>query len=58
MVAHSNLDWAQDLELHKSVTGYLTLIAQEVTSWISHQQKTVTLFSTGAEYIAFSNCGC
>ena len=32
MVAHYNLDWVQDLELHKSVTGYLTLIAQEVTS--------------------------
>ena len=32
VVAYSNLDWAQDSELYKSVTSYFILIACEVTS--------------------------
>jgi len=40
------------------MTGYFTLIACEVISWISLQQKTVALSSIEAKYIALSNCGC
>ena len=47
-----------DPELCKSMTGYFTLMTYRVTSWMSHQQKTVALFSTKAEYMALSNCGC
>jgi len=32
IIAHSDSDWAQDLESCKSVTSYFTLMAQEVTS--------------------------
>ena len=56
VIVHSDLDWAQDPELHKSVTGYFTLIAHRVTSWMSHWQKTVALSSTEAEYMALSDC--
>ena len=37
VVAYSDSDWVQDLELHKSMTGYFTLIAHGVTSWMSHR---------------------
>ena len=58
IIAYSNLDWAQDPELHKFMTGYFTLMAQEVTFWMSYQQKTIALSLTKAEYIALSDCGC
>ena len=32
VVVHSNLDWVQDLESHKSVTGYFTLMAYRIIS--------------------------
>ena len=56
VIAHSDSDWAQDLESCKSVTGYITLMAYRVTFWMSHQQKTVALSSTETEYMALSNC--
>ena len=31
VITHSDLDWAQDSESHKSVTSYFTLMAHEVT---------------------------
>jgi len=57
VIAHSNSDWAQDPESHKSVTGYFTLMAHGVTSQMSCQQKTVALSSTEAKYMALSDCG-
>ena len=57
IVAHSNSDWVQDPELHKSVTDYFTLMVQGVIFWMSCQQKTVTLSSTEAEYMVLSDCG-
>ena len=50
IVAHSNSDWAQDPESHKFMTGYFTLMAHEITSQISYQQKIV-------KYMALSNYG-
>jgi len=32
VVVHSDSDWVQDSESHKSVTGYFTLIAHKVIS--------------------------
>ena len=58
VVVYSDLDWAQDPELYKSITGYFTLVAHGVTSWMSHQHKTVALSLTETEYIAFSDCSC
>ena len=45
-MVYFNLDWAQDLKSHKSVTGYFTLMTHKVKFWISHQQKTVALSLT------------
>jgi len=58
LVAYSDSDWGQDHEHHKSTTGYFTMLAQEITSWLSHKQKSVALSSTEAEYIALSDYGC
>jgi len=58
VVVHSNSDWVQDLESHKSVTGYFTLMAYRIISWVSCQQKLVALSLTKAKYIVFYNCGC
>jgi len=56
VITHSDSDWAQDLESCKSVTGYVTLMAHRVIFWMSHQQKTVALFSTETEYMALFDC--
>ena len=32
VIAHSDLDWTQDPESHKSITGYFTLMTHGVTS--------------------------
>ena len=56
VVAHLDLNWAQDLKFYKSVTSYFILLAYGVTFWLSHQQKTVALSSTETEYIVFSDC--
>ena len=58
VLAYSNSDWAQNPELHKSMTGYFTLMTCGVTFWMSCQKKTVALSLTEAEYIALSDCGC
>jgi len=58
LVAYSDSDWGQDHEHHKSTTGYFTMLAQEITSWLSCKQKSVALSSTKAEYMALSDCSC
>jgi len=37
IIIHSNSEWAQDSESHKSLTSYFILISHRVTSWISCQ---------------------
>jgi len=54
LVAYSDSDWGQDHEHHKSTTGYFTMLAQGITSWLSRKQKSVGLSSTEAEYMALS----
>ena len=56
LVAYSDSDWGQDHEHRKSTTGYFTMLAQGITSWLSRKQKSVVLSSTEAEYMALSNC--
>jgi len=58
LVAYSDSDWGQDHEHRKSTTSYFTMLAQGITSWLSHKQKSVALSSTEAEYIALSDCSC
>jgi len=54
LVAYSDSDWGQDHEHCKSTTGYFTMLAQGITSWLSCKQKLVALSSTEAEYMALS----
>ena len=56
LVAYSNSDWGQDYEYHKSTTSYFTMLAQGITSWLSHKQKSVALSSTEAKYMVLSDC--
>jgi len=56
LVAYSNSDWGQDHKYRKSTTGYFTMLAQGITSWLSRKQKSVALSFTKAEYIALSDC--
>jgi len=58
LVAYSDSDWGQDHEHCKSTTGYFTMLAQGITSWLSHKQKLVALSSTEAKYMALSDCSC
>jgi len=58
LVAYSDSDWDQDHKHCKSTTGYFTMLAQGITSWLSRKQKSVALSSTEAEYIALSDCSC
>jgi len=56
LVAYSDSDWGQDYEHCKSTTGYFTMLAQGITSWLSCKQKSVALSSTEAKYIVLSDC--
>jgi len=58
LVAYSDSDWGQDHKHHKSTTGYFTMLAQGITSWFSHKQKSVALSSTEAEYMVLSDYSC
>ena len=56
--AFCDSDYAGDKETRKSVTGFMIYINGVPISWKSKGQKTVTLSSTEAEYIALSNLIC
>lgn len=47
-------DWASDSLDRKSYTGYCFTMCGSVISWQSRKQKTVSLSSTEAEYVALS----
>jgi len=56
LIAHSDSDWATDINNHCSITGYFFKLARLLVSWLSQAQKTVALSSTKAEYMAISDC--
>ena len=56
LIACTDSDWAGSPEDSKSTTGFYIKLANAVFLWNSHQQKTVALSSTEAEYMAWSNC--
>jgi len=58
LVAYSDSDWSQDHKHYKSTTSYFTMLAQEITSWLSCKQKSVVLSSTEAKYMVLSDCSC
>jgi len=56
LIAHSDSDWAADINNRCSITGYFFKLARSSVSWLSRAQKTVALSSTEAEYMAISDC--
>ena len=54
VVAFCDSDYAGDKETRKSVTGFIIYLNGVPISWKSKGQRTVTLSSTEAEYIALS----
>ena len=58
ITAYCDSDYAGDSETRKSVTGFLINLNGLPISWRSKGQKTVTLSSTEAEYIALSELIC
>jgi hypothetical protein len=49
------LDWAQDPDSRRSITGYIFDVAGGSVSWASKKQPTVTLSTVEAKYMAASN---
>ena len=55
LVTFTDSDWAADKIRRHSITGYFFKLANGIISWHSHAQKTVTLSSMEAEYMAISD---
>jgi len=55
LMAYTDSDWATDLAMWWSTTGYFALLASSIICWQSHLQKMVTLSSTEAKYMALSD---
>ena len=54
MKAFSDSDFAGDVDLRKSVSGYIIYLCGAPIAWRSKGQKSVSLSSTDAEYMAVS----
>ena len=54
--AYCDSDWAGDLERRRSTSGYSIFLGHNLVSWPSHQQPTVALSSTEAEYMFMCDC--
>jgi hypothetical protein len=55
--AQVDADWGNCPDTRRLVTGYLVLTANQLLSWKSTRQPTVSLSSTEAEYKALSDLG-
>ena len=55
-MACTDSDWASDPSSQKSQSGYFLKMAGGAISWTSRAQRTITLSSTEAEYMALSDC--
>jgi hypothetical protein len=50
----SDADWAGDVDDRRSTSGYVVRIGQSTVMWSTKKQKTVSLSSAEAEYMALS----
>ena len=49
-------DWASNVNMRRSTSGFFIKLAGGLISWTTKAQKTVALPSTKAEYMALSDC--
>ena len=54
LTCYSDSDWAGDKDSRKSVTGWAIFLCRCLVSWGSRGQKTVSLSSSEAEYVALT----
>ena len=54
MIAYTDSDYAGDKDTRRSVTGFVIYLRGVPVSWKSRGQKSVTLSSTEAEFVALS----
>ena len=57
-MGYVDADWASDPNTRRSVTGFVFFAGGTPISWASKKQKTISLSSTEAEYIAASTSTC
>ena len=56
LTAYTDSDWAGDQESRISVSGYILYFGSVAAAWRSRGQKSVSLSSSEAEYVALSEC--
>jgi hypothetical protein len=54
MTLYTDSDWAGDLQLRKSTSGFLLYADSALIAWGSKRQQVVTLSSTEAEFVAMT----
>ena len=52
LTGFTDSDWASNMDDRRSITGFVSMIADGAVSWQSKKQPTVALSSTEAEYMA------
>ena len=58
LVGYTDSDWAGSIDDRKSTSGYVFCLGSKIISWASKKQKTVSLSSAEAEYIAATDAAC
>ncbi|XP_075483696.1 secreted RxLR effector protein 161-like [Primulina tabacum] len=58
LIGFTDSDWAGSLDDRKSTSRYVFCLGTKVIAWASKKQKTVSLSSAEAEYIAATDAAC
>ena len=53
---YADADYANNTDTRRSTTGYTITVGGSMVCWRSHQQRSVALITTKAEYMAMGDC--